>query len=988
MRFSKTKIISLFMSICLVFGLLTFDTNSATEEINIGGQEVLIAGMTPDEFYASLESNEDVTMPLDIGNSGMQLELIPGIQAPPMTIGGRVAYCLNLWKDFPVGNNYPTSSPYDDVKIRATLYHGYPVDASGLQAKYSVSDAHARYYTQVAIWQAMGDLTSKNYGIPYIDELLAKMRAGDVGIRSFSISENTLKFSNLPDGRYESQRITTSGASGTFTVSPADSRIKVVNADNGSPITTAAIGTPIKVQVASDFDGEVNVSISTSLKKPASLKWTGAGGNYQDMCEFQWGDPLPGADRMVGNIESKGSITISKTDAVTGKELAGAKFEVRRHSDNALIKELTTGPDGRASVGDLNFDEYVIRETSAPENYWVDSTPHRVVINAGNKNYTHTAGNRPKRAQIKITKIDKDTQAPLAGGVFEIKNTKTQVVNKVTTTEDGTVLSDWLVPGIYEVREVQPPTGYILGEETLKTIEITGNPELIEVTFSNQRIRGKLKVIKTDGENDFPLKGAVFGVFKKGTEEKVAELTTDENGMSTTDWLDYGSYDVKELKAPDGYYISDQVWDLNITEHEKTYVIQIGNKPAKAIIQVKKTDAETGEPLEGVGFKIQDSKGEDIIFKVLNEEGEYDEIDTFFTNAEGVAVTPGFLYKGNYKLVEVQHSPIYIGIDPIDFTISESEVYPEIELNPTKVIEVKNEKVKGEVILNKTFSPTLTDNKVNPYTTPRTLFEMRKNEITGDGSTESPIEPDAPEEPIGPDDEKPAINVDEDLSHKAEPYALAQARFTVYKLNSEILYPNMTDEEKAEAEWQDLGTFETDELGKIGLANLTYGSYAIVEVDTPHDFIPIKDIYFEILEDGQIVNLDVINQAATGKVEITKVDIHDGELLPGAKFEILDENKNVILEGVTDENGLFSFTLGLGKYYYKETEAPNLNGTEYILDENEYPFEIKENGEIVKCKAPNKKRQIPKTAAELGGAGTAMALTTLLGTFYLLKKRK
>ena len=45
MRFNKTKIISLFMAICLVFGLLTFDINSATEEINIGGQDVLINDM-------------------------------------------------------------------------------------------------------------------------------------------------------------------------------------------------------------------------------------------------------------------------------------------------------------------------------------------------------------------------------------------------------------------------------------------------------------------------------------------------------------------------------------------------------------------------------------------------------------------------------------------------------------------------------------------------------------------------------------------------------------------------------------------------------------------------------------------------------------------------------------------------------------------------------------------------------------------------------
>ena len=155
----------------------------------------------------------------------------------------------------------------------------------------------------------------------------------------------------------------------------------------------------------------------------------------------------------------------------------------------------------------------------------------------------------------------------------------------------------------------------------------------------------------------------------------------------------------------------------------------------------------------------------------------------------------------------------------------------------------------------------------------------------------------------------------------------------------------------------------------------------------PDDYIKIDDIHFDITEHEQLVQLKAENKIKTGDVEITKFDIHDGTLLPGAEFEILDENKEVILSGVTDENGLFKFKLETGKYYYKETVAPTLNGTEYVLDEEAYPFEIKENGEIVKCKAPNRKRISPRTSATIGGFGLAIALGTLGGAGYFIRRR-
>ena len=93
------------------------------------------------------------------------------------------------------------------------------------------------------------------------------------------------------------------------------------------------------------------------------------------------------------------------------------------------------------------------------------------------------------------------------------------------------------------------------------------------------------------------------------------------------------------------------------------------------------------------------------------------------------------------------------------------------------------------------------------------------------------------------------------------------------------------------------------------------------------------------------------NEKIAGKLEITKTDVADGKLLANAGFRIYDENKNVIKEGRTNDNGIASFELGYGKYFYQEFEAPN----GYIIDEKLYPFEIKNNGEIVKVQMKNEK---------------------------------
>ena len=113
----------------------------------------------------------------------------------------------------------------------------------------------------------------------------------------------------------------------------------------------------------------------------------------------------------------------------------------------------------------------------------------------------------------------------------------------------------------------------------------------------------------------------------------------------------------------------------------------------------------------------------------------------------------------------------------------------------------------------------------------------------------------------------------------------------------------------------------------------------------------------------------------------------DGKLLPGVGFRIRNEDGEIVAEGHTDDNGEAKFTLRVGKYTYQEFAA--LEG--YELDDAEYPFEIKENGEIVKAVMTNEKSWIPQTGDEsnlcIWVALAAAAMLGLLATGAVCRKK-
>lgn len=162
------------------------------------------------------------------------------------------------------------------------------------------------------------------------------------------------------------------------------------------------------------------------------------------------------------------------------------------------------------------------------------------------------------------------------------------------------------------------------------------------------------------------------------------------------------------------------------------------------------------------------------------------------------------------------------------------------------------------------------------------------------------------------------------------------------------------------------GTLVTDESGQADSGELYLGTYHILETKAPEHYIKQeKPISVKLKYAGEEVKLvtesvTVTNRLKKGAVEIEKTDVSTGAPLPDTGIEILDHNRKSIMKGRTDENGkLFFEKLPAGSYFFREFDAPK----GYVIDESCFPFDIRENGQIVKCMMTNKK-EIPKTPSK------------------------
>ena len=290
-----------------------------------------------------------------------------------------------------------------------------------------------------------------------------------------------------------------------------------------------------------------------------------------------------------------------------------------------------------------------------------------------------------------VTKTDAANGTALAGATFELTNASSTVVATQTTGEDGTARFENLLAGNYTVREIGAPTGYKIAVNPSQTVTVAAGVTS-DVRFENDRVNGKIRIVKRDALTKEALAGAVFTVTRLSAAEgggavgeAVATLTTGADGTAETGWLQWGRYRVAETGVPEHYADGGFVTEIDCTEDGKTYTVEVENEPTKGWIRLVKTDRLNGNPIEGVAFDIYE-----------NDEYGNALVADMTTGKDGTAVSPP-LRKGRYIVRERGATAGYVMEEiALDATVRSDETTQLRATNQPVMVKLKLYKRDGD----------------------------------------------------------------------------------------------------------------------------------------------------------------------------------------------------------------------------------------------------------------------------------------------------
>lgn len=296
-------------------------------------------------------------------------------------------------------------------------------------------------------------------------------------------------------------------------------------------------------------------------------------------------------------LNTGGVKLVKKTN--TGNNLSG--WQIGLYTDSACTSAVTgspftTGTDGTLVVSGLIPGTYYAKEVASSDPYWVCDTAVKTVTVATGQTAEVTFTNTHK-GRGKIIKAMPDGGS-VSGWVFEVYSSDNKLVGTCTTGEDGTILTDYLLPGEYTVKEIIPADSpYICDAPNPKTITITAG-QTAEVAFTNRLKPGEIMVEKVDTQGA-PLSGAEFLLewssdgkewkpvtytealdVQEGTCTSTGladgRLTSGEDGIIRFTGLNPNSlYRLTETKAPNGYQLLTEPAFEGKIQVEDEYFVQL-----------------------------------------------------------------------------------------------------------------------------------------------------------------------------------------------------------------------------------------------------------------------------------------------------------------------------------------------------------------------------------------------------------------------------
>lgn len=315
---------------------------------------------------------------------------------------------------------------------------------------------------------------------------------------------------------------------------------------------------------------------------------------------------------------------------------------------DGLLEILSVDESGHAVCKtDLPFGSFYFKELSTDEHYILSDEKYPFEFSYMGQDTAIVEIKANDGAAIsndliygEIHGLKKDENGNALGGavigLFKPDCTEFITENAIMTAisaEDGSFSFVNVPYGNWVVREIEAPTGFVLSEESF-AVTIDKDGAIIEVEIENTLIRGNVQLTKTD--KDYPynkLTGAKFAVYRDSNgdkafdenDEKLGELSEVSTGVYEMHDLTYGGYFVKEQQAPEGFYLDENAYYFEITEHGKTVTVEneagkgFVNTPQVGSLKIVKTSSDG--KVEGFSFRVTGSNGYSEVF-VTDENGE------------------------------------------------------------------------------------------------------------------------------------------------------------------------------------------------------------------------------------------------------------------------------------------------------------------------------------------------------------------------------
>lgn len=702
---------------------------------------------------------------------------------------------------------------------------------------------------------------------------------------------------------------------------------------------------------------------------------------------------FPGKDATIClQNDKRPNLTIWKHDADTGAPVPGTVFLVKG-ADGHSVAEVTTGPDGSATVSNLLPGVYEVIEKSVPSPYLPDADPQLVTLYPNRDRDVYFENH--KRPTVTIQKESSVTHDPIQYAEFHItwSSNKTETgeqrdLGTFQTDEAGQIILEGIEDGWLTIKETKPAPGYQIPDDPVTEVYIKGG-ENKTVTIPNTPLSA-LVVYKQDSVTGAGISGCRFQLKYLGGEVSgsggtvIGTYTTSANGSFTVTGLKKGYYICEELESDSGHVIDAAPQSFYISGEDQDIVTLYFSNAPKGAILVKKVSSADNSPLSDVEFLVTKSDGSVV----------GDANGKFVTDSTGTFLVEGVEPGTTLVIKETRAKPGYL-LDDTPQTVQVKE-------GQTVTVEFRNQPL-GNLIIHKLsskdktplegvqFKITYADGSYLPdeggkLSSNGLYWTNSEGQIILSGITGTVVATEVESIPgytIDPNTQSQTVVVNPDDTQQLYFYnaPVGGVEFTkVNEADKTETISGVTFEIRRVSDDALVDTVTTGKDGKVFLP-LEAGDYYAQETKAADGFkLDDTPIYFTV-KDGETTRKTVTNKAFSG-ILLHKIDADTRKGIYGVTFLLYDSNMNPVDQFTTDQNGYaYIDTLDLsGKVYLRELENEG-----YIVDEQLKTVYIKpgETTEITwENRAITGQIQIVKKSADYNPTNGLPAGTLLEGAVF------